>query len=109
MGKLKVKQDGDFKYYAVYSNHAKKDICSVTDAAQAIGLNYSALLLLYHLKDTNPKLALDVDFILDRVDKAYDAYEDALHGINQRDNPNWGMYQQMAEERQNEVLFAGCR
>jgi hypothetical protein len=107
MAKKKEKKEGEVKYLSVYSHHAKKNICSIYDAACAIGYNYRALLLLYHLKDTNIKLALDVDFILDRADKSYDAYEEFLHGVNQPNNPQWGMLQQAAEEHQNEVLFAG--
>jgi hypothetical protein len=105
----KEKKEKEVKYLSVYSHHAKKNIYSIYDAACAIGYNYRALLLLYHLKDTNLKLALDVDFILDRADKSYDAYEDFLGDTKQRDNPQWGMLQQAAEEHQNEVLFAGLR
>jgi hypothetical protein len=107
MAKKKVEEEREIKYLSVYSKHAKKNICTITDAACAIGLNYRALLLLHYLKDTNHRLALDVDFILDRAGKSYDAYEDFLGDTKQRDNPHWGMLQQMAEEHQNKVLFAG--
>jgi len=79
----------------------------IADVAQAIGLNYPALKLLRHLADTKQyKLALDYDFIMGRVAAADKAYEDALRGID-GDNPQWGMYLQMAREAERETLMAG--
>ncbi|GHT73881.1 hypothetical protein FACS189456_4810 [Bacteroidia bacterium] len=84
----------------------KKVFTDVSDVAHAIGLNHDALELLDYLDQYHPDLALDYEFIMQRVELAKEAYKNVLEGVD-GDNPAYSAYLQEADNQRYQTLMSG--